>query len=53
MVLFSEDARPILEELKLAEDNYIQAQFSDFTDEELMQYTYLFDKQKNNIRRIL
>ena len=23
------------------------------TDEELMQYTYLFDKQKNNIRRIL
>ena len=53
MVLFSEDARPILEELKLADDNYIQAQFSDFTDEELMQYTYLFDKQKNNIRRIL
>ena len=48
-----EDANIILKDLETAEQNYLQAQFADFTEEERHIYHELSDRIKNNIKSIL
>ena len=43
----------ILKELAEAENNYEQARFADFSEEEIIQYKYLSQKMKNSMQKIL
>lgn len=46
-------ADAILADLSVAQSDYDNARFADFTEEEREQYAYLSDKIKENIRRVL
>ena len=52
-ILFLPAATPILNELAAVQNNYDQARFTDFTDEELIQYAYFTEKIKQNTQKIL
>ena len=52
-ILFIPAATPILNELAAVQNNYDQARFTDFTDEELIQYAYFTEKIKQNTQKIL
>ena len=52
-ILFLPAATPILNELAAAQNNYDQARFTDFTDEELIQYAHFTEKIKQNTQKIL
>ena len=43
----------ILKELAEAENNYEQARFADFSEEEIIQYKYLSQKMKNSMQKII
>lgn len=46
-------AEPILKSLATAQNDYEQARYAGFTEEEIVQYAYLSDKIKNNIKKVL
>lgn len=46
-------AEPILKSLSVVQNDYEQARYADFTDDELVQYAYLTNKIKNNIQKVL
>ena len=52
-ILFLPAATPILNELAAAQNNYDQARFTGFTDEELIQYAFFTEKIKQNTQKIL
>ena len=52
-ILFLPAATPILNELAAVQNNYDQARFTDFTDEELIQYAHFTEKIKQNTQKIL
>ena len=52
-ITFLPAAGPVLKELAIAQNNYDQARFSGFTDEELIQYSALSEKIKRNMQKIL
>lgn len=52
-ISFSTDSNPILKDLELAEQNYKQILFADFTEEEIVQYKNLSEKMKCNVTKIL
>lgn len=51
-ISFSTDSDSILKDLELAEQNYEQLQFADFTEEEIVQYKKLTKKMKYNMTKI-
>ena len=53
MITFLPAALPILEELENAQTKYDQARFNGFTEEELIQYSVLSEKIKQNVKNIL
>ena len=52
-ITFLPSSEPILTELSEAQSKYDQAIFSDFTEEELIQYAHLNEKIKQNTQKIL
>ncbi|MCI7182201.1 MAG: glycosyltransferase [Schaedlerella sp.] len=52
-IQFQPAADAILADLSVAQSDYDNARFADFTEEELEQYAYLSDKIKENIQRVL
>lgn len=53
LLSITDAALPVLREIKLAQDQYEETIFAEFSEEELMQYTHLSEKIKKNIREIL
>lgn len=53
LITFLPAALPILEELANAQTKYDQARFGGFTEEELVQYSTLSEKIKQNVQNIL
>ena len=52
-ITFLPAAEPVLAELALVEQDFDDARFSGFDEEELIQYTRLSEKMKRNMQRIL
>ena len=52
-IAFLPAAEPVLEELSLVEQDFDDARFGGFDEEELIQYTRLSEKIKRNMQRIL
>ncbi len=52
-ITFLPAAAPVLEELSLVEQDFDEARFGGFDEEELIQYTHLSEKMKRNMQRIL
>ena len=52
-VIFLALCQPILDGIADAQSKYEQACFSGFSEEELVQYAYLSEKQKQNMQNIL
>ena len=52
-ITFLPAAEPVLKELAIAQNNYDQARFTGFSDEELIQYSALSEKIKRNMQKIL
>ena len=52
-VEFTENANGLLNEILLAENNYVQAKYADFSVEEMNQYLALKNKIKENTKKIL
>ncbi len=53
IIEFTENAKPLLNELTMAENNYVQAVFQDFSVEEMDEYLRLREKMKKNIQKVL
>ena len=52
-IAFLPAAEPVLKELSLVEQDFDDARFGGFDEEELIQYTRLSEKIKRNMQRIL
>ena len=52
-VELTETANTLLNDITMAENNYIQAKYADFSVEEMNQYLALRDKIKKNTQKIL
>lgn len=47
------EARPVLDDLAAAQNDYDHARFNRFSEEELIQYAHLSEKIKENIQNVL